>query len=52
VLKDGRRYPRVAIDGGWIGEVNGDPTIPFSEDDIAELIVTHDKTDMLRKRPR
>ncbi|MBS0548017.1 MAG: hypothetical protein JSR24_09715 [Proteobacteria bacterium] len=51
VLKDGRRYPRVPVIGGCIGEINGEPTIPFHEDDIAEFVITHDKTDLLR-RPR
>jgi hypothetical protein len=44
VLKDGRRYPRVTVTGGVIGSVDGEPDIPFSEDDIAEFLVTHDKS--------
>jgi hypothetical protein len=50
ILKDGRRYPRVAVIGGMIGDVDGDPTIPFTEDEIAEFIITHDKTDLFGKR--
>ena len=52
ILKDGRCYPRVVVAGGMIAEINGDPTIPFSEDEIAEFVITHDKTDLLRKHPR
>ncbi|HWE75815.1 MAG TPA: hypothetical protein VG328_21825 [Stellaceae bacterium] len=43
VLKNGRRFERVAVTGGTIGSIEGSPTIPFGEDEIAEFIVTHDK---------
>lgn len=48
VLKDGRRYPRVAITGGIIDSIEGYSSIPFVEAEIAEFVVTHDKTRMRR----
>jgi hypothetical protein len=45
VLKDGRRFDQVVIDSGFITRVKGMETIPFSEDDIREIILTHDKWD-------
>jgi hypothetical protein len=57
VLKDGKRYPRVAVTGGVIGSVDGGSAIPFIEDDIAEFeddiaefIVTHDKAGLRTPR--
>ena len=49
VLKDGRRFPRVAVTGGVIGSVEDETSIPFREDDIAEFVVTHDKTNLSRR---
>ena len=44
LLKDGRRYERaVIVDSGHLAEIYGLDEIPFVEDDIADLIVTHDK---------
>jgi hypothetical protein len=48
VLKDGRRFERVVVTGGIIGSVDGDPTVRFTEDEIAEFIVTHDKKNLRR----
>jgi hypothetical protein len=39
-LKDGRQVQRVMIIGGTIADVNGDPNIPFAEDDIERIVVT------------
>lgn len=50
VLKDGRRFDQVAIVGGTIGQIKGIQGIPFAEDDIAEIIVTHDKWDFNAER--
>ena len=43
ILKDGRRFDHVVIVGGIIGQIKDIEGIPFSEEDIAEIIVTHDK---------
>ena len=44
VLKDGRRLDRVYVAGGTVTRVDDSPLIPFSENEIAEFIVTHDKS--------
>jgi hypothetical protein len=45
VLKDGRQFPQTAIVGGLIAQIRGLSDIPFSEGDIADFIITHDKWD-------
>ena len=45
VLKDGRRFDRVVIVGGIIGQIKDIEGIPFSEEEIEQIIVTHDKWD-------
>ena len=48
-LHDGRRFDRVVIvDSGHLTEIFGERAIPFGEEEIAELIVTHDKWDFDR----
>ena len=42
-LRDGRRFDRVCIIGGTISSIDGSPEIPFSEDEITEIRVTHDR---------
>lgn len=42
-LKDGRRFEQVMIDSGQITSIKGDSNIPFSESEIEEIAVTHDK---------
>jgi len=44
-LKDGRRYDGVVIVGGTIGQVAGSTSLPFVEEDIARIVVTHDPID-------
>jgi len=44
VLKNGSRYDRAVIDSGFITRIHGRDDIPFAEDDIAEIIVTNDRT--------
>ena len=44
-LRDGRKYKQTIVDSGYITRVRGIDHIPFTEDDIAEIIVTHDKWD-------
>jgi hypothetical protein len=43
VLKDGRTFPQAIVCGGSIGPIRGVTGIPFTEDDISELVPTHDK---------
>jgi hypothetical protein len=43
VLKDGRRFDRACVIGGSVSSVDGQTEIPFTEDEIGEFVVTHDK---------
>ena len=43
-LKDGRTFNQVVIAEGLI-KIRGRADIPFTEDDIADITVTHDKCD-------
>lgn len=45
VLKNGVRYDQVVVESGVITRIRNYATIPFNEDAIAEIIVTHDKWD-------
>ena len=45
VLKNGRRFDQVVIVEGLITKIRGRQGIPFTEDEIAEIILTHDKWD-------
>ena len=45
ILKDGSRYDQALIEAGYVTRIRGLEDIPFSEDQIAEIIVTHDKWD-------
>lgn len=45
ILKDGRRYDQVVINSGYVTRVRNFSAIPFAEDEIAEIAVTHDKWD-------
>jgi hypothetical protein len=45
VLRDGTRFEQVAIVDGCITQIRGRPDIPFSDDSIQELVVTHNKWD-------
>lgn len=51
VLKTGARYNQVVIDSGCITRIRGMADIPFREDEIAEIIVTHDKWDFSKEDP-
>lgn len=44
ILNDGRRFDRVCVVGGVVTTVDGSQEIPFSEADIAEFIITHDRS--------
>lgn len=43
ILRDGRRFDQVVIDRGDITKVRGANEIPFSEDDIKQIISPYDK---------
>ncbi len=49
ILRDGRRYDRVVVDSGYITQVKGYDNIPFSEEDVVDIIITHDKWDFDEK---
>lgn len=43
VLEDGRRFDQVVVIEGRVSQVRGHREIPFDSDQIASLVVTHDK---------
>jgi len=45
VLRDGTQFDQVAVVGGRVVKIRGRKDIPFSEDDIVKIIITHDKWD-------
>lgn len=49
-LKNGTEYKQVVIDSGFITRIRGLSDIPFSEDDIERIIVTHDKWDFRNEK--
>jgi hypothetical protein len=42
-LKDGRKFDRVVIVEGRITKIADSDDIPFTEDQIDQIIVTHDR---------
>jgi hypothetical protein len=50
LLKDGTRFAQVAVVEGRITQIRGRDDIPFAEDDIQRIIVTHDKWDFGREK--
>ena len=44
-LNDGRRFEQVVIDSGFITRVRGCRDVPFTESEITEIKVTHNKWD-------
>ena len=44
-LKDGQQFHQVAVVEGRITEIRGYQDIPFTEDEIAQIYLTHDKWD-------
>lgn len=50
VLNDGRRFDQVGIIDGQITEIRGRDDIPFTADEIAQIILTHDKWDFNAER--
>jgi hypothetical protein len=43
ILSDGKRYDKVMVVEGRITRVGGMDRIPFSTDEIVEVILTHEK---------
>ena len=50
VLKDGRKYPETVIDSGYVTLTRALKEIPFHDEDIEEIILTHDKWDWSREK--
>ena len=50
VLRNGKRIDQVLVESGVITRVRGQDSIPFREDEIADLIVTHDRWDFAAER--
>jgi hypothetical protein len=42
-LQDGRRFDRITIVGGMITNIAGSKEIPFREEEITDIKVTHEK---------
>jgi nucleosome binding factor SPN SPT16 subunit len=45
ILKDGRTFEQAVHSGGHISRVRGYTSVPFKEEQIEDIIVTHDKWD-------
>lgn len=50
ILKDATHYDQVAVIEGKIAEIRGHKEIPFTSEQIADIIVTHDKWDFNAER--
>jgi hypothetical protein len=48
-LADGRAFNQALIDSGVLARVRGIADIPFTEEEIAEMSVTHEKWDWKEK---
>ena len=42
-LRDGRRFDRVTITQGVITQIDGKKEVPFKEEDIKDIRVTHER---------
>jgi hypothetical protein len=49
-LKDGRTFPQVVVQGGYIARVRHHATVPFYPSEIDYFVVTHDKWDWDKER--
>lgn len=49
ILKDGRRFDQVVVVEGRLTRIRGLEHIPFSEDEIASVSLTHQKWDFSRE---
>lgn len=43
VLKDGTRWNQALVEAGHVTRIKGLSLIPFREDQIADIIITHEK---------
>ncbi len=50
VLEDGTRYVQAVIIEGQVTELRGLETIPFTSEQIADVILTHEKWDFNAER--
>jgi len=50
VLTNGRRFDQVAVVEGRLTQIRGLVDIPFTEGEIAKIILTHDKWDFNAER--
>jgi hypothetical protein len=50
VLKDGKRYDQVVVVEGRVTQIRELGDIPFTEEQIAQIILTHDKWDFNAER--
>ena len=50
LLKSGQRYDQALIQAGVVTRVRGLTDIPFKDEDIEDIVVTHDKWDFARER--
>jgi hypothetical protein len=46
-LRDGRHFDQVLIDGNVITKIRGLAQIPFTEAEITDIVVTHDKRGLI-----
>jgi hypothetical protein len=44
-LKDGRVFKQAVIDSGHLARIRGIADVPFKEDDITEIVATHERWD-------
>ncbi len=51
ILHDARRFDQVVIDSGYLTYIRGLNDIPFVQDDIAQIIITHDKWNFRAEKP-
>jgi hypothetical protein len=52
IVQDGRRFDQTAVVEGKIAEIRGLDEIPFTESEIAQIILTHDKWNFNAERSR
>lgn len=45
VLRDRRRFEQCVFGSGYISRIRGRPDVPFTDRDIENILVTHDKWD-------
>lgn len=48
VLRDGRHFNHCVLDSGYISRIRGRNDIPFTDQGIDSVVVTHDKWDFAK----